>query len=115
LLDYPAQRGVLYEYYIKEYQGNGIGKEMIRRTQEELEDTVALILLSAPEAMSYYPYCGFEKADNAWVIKRKKEKKILLNQFSYIHYSMTLPPSYINFSRFFDTRTTNLCRTSRPK
>jgi len=31
---------------------------------------VALILLSAPEAMEYYPKVGFEKVENGFIIKR---------------------------------------------
>jgi GNAT superfamily N-acetyltransferase len=56
----------------KSYQRKGVGKELIRRTREILGEEVMLLLLSAPEAMSYYPYIGFAKADNAWIIHRKK-------------------------------------------
>jgi GNAT superfamily N-acetyltransferase len=53
-------------------QGRGIGKELIRRTQAVIGDEVSLILLSAPSAMSYYPAVGFQRAENAFVIRRKK-------------------------------------------
>lgn len=56
----------------KEYQGLGIGKEMVHRTQAVIGDEVSLILLSAPGAMSYYPAIGFTHADNAFIIKRKR-------------------------------------------
>ena len=56
----------------KKYQGAGIGKELIRRTQAIIGDQVSLILLSAPDAMSYYPALGFEQAGNAFVIRRKQ-------------------------------------------
>ncbi|WP_027416723.1 GNAT family N-acetyltransferase [Aneurinibacillus terranovensis] len=56
----------------KEYQGTGIGKELIRQTQMQLSEQVSLILLSAPTAMSYYPKVGFDKAENAWIIRRKR-------------------------------------------
>jgi predicted N-acetyltransferase YhbS len=56
----------------REYQGRGIGKELIKQTQEQLSDHVSLILLAAPTAMSYYPHVGFDKADNAWIIRRKR-------------------------------------------
>ena len=56
----------------KSFQGAGIGKELIRRTQAVIGDEVSLILLSAPEAMSYYPAVGFQPADNAFVIKRNR-------------------------------------------
>jgi hypothetical protein len=29
-----------------------------------------LLLLSAPEAMDYYPKIGFQKVENGWMIKR---------------------------------------------
>jgi len=54
----------------KDYQRQGIGKAIVAKTQEILDDDVMLLLLSAPEAMSYYPRIGFEKADNAWIIQR---------------------------------------------
>ena len=53
-------------------QGRGIGRELIRRTQAAIGDSVSLILWSAPGAKSYYPSVGFEQADNAFVIRRKK-------------------------------------------
>ncbi|MDR2154393.1 MAG: GNAT family N-acetyltransferase [Burkholderiaceae bacterium] len=56
----------------KAFQGKGIGSELIRRTQAVIGEEVSLILLSAPGAMSYYPAVGFQLADNAFVIKRKR-------------------------------------------
>jgi GNAT superfamily N-acetyltransferase len=56
----------------KAYQGLGIGRELVRRTQSVIGDGVSLILLSAPDAMSYYPTLGFEPASNAYVIRRKQ-------------------------------------------
>lgn len=53
-------------------QGDGIGKELIRRTQAIVGDEVSVILLSAPGAMSYYPALGFQQAENAFVIRRKR-------------------------------------------
>ena len=54
------------------FQKQGIGQELIRRTQHTVGDEVSLILLSAPNAMSYYPAVGFAKAENAFVIRRAK-------------------------------------------
>ena len=56
----------------KAFQGQGIGRELIKRTQAIIGDEVSLILLSAPEAMSYYPAVGFLPAENAFVIRRKR-------------------------------------------
>jgi GNAT superfamily N-acetyltransferase len=57
---------------VREYQGCGIGRELIARTRGALGDHVTLILLSAPEAMTYYPQLGFEHADNAFIIRRSR-------------------------------------------
>ena len=53
------------------YQRLGIGRELVARTRAVICDEVALIMLASPEAMSYYPTIGFEKADNAFVVRRK--------------------------------------------
>jgi N-acetylglutamate synthase-like GNAT family acetyltransferase len=55
---------------VNSYQKHGIGREFIARIQAAIGDEVALILLSAPEAMEYYPKVGFEKIDNGFIIKR---------------------------------------------
>jgi len=55
----------------KEYQRFGIGRELVRRIQGVIGEQVTLILLAAPDAMSYYPRLGFELATNAYVIRRK--------------------------------------------
>lgn len=54
------------------FQKQGIGTELIRRLREKLGDEVALLLLSAPTAMGYYPRIGFEKKENAFLIPRVK-------------------------------------------
>lgn len=56
----------------KAYQGQGIGQALIARTRAVIGDEVSLILLAAPGAMSYYPAVGFEQANNAFVIRRKR-------------------------------------------
>ncbi|MBA4341348.1 MAG: GNAT family N-acetyltransferase [Methylibium sp.] len=56
----------------KSHQARGVGKELIKRTQAVIGDQVSLILLSAPGAMSYYPTLGFQRAENAFVIRRKQ-------------------------------------------
>lgn len=56
----------------KEYQRAGIGKELVRRIRQEAGEETSLILLAAPEAMEYYPKIGFEKLENAFIIRRKK-------------------------------------------
>ncbi|TCM95689.1 putative N-acetyltransferase YhbS [Paenibacillus sp. BK033] len=54
----------------KTHQRLGIGTNLVNRLQEHLGEEVALLLLSAPSAMDYYPRIGFDKADNAFLIKR---------------------------------------------
>ncbi len=56
----------------KEYQNNGIGKKLIELTKEKIGDQSMLLLLSALNAMEYYPKIGFKKADNAFIIPRIK-------------------------------------------
>ena len=55
----------------RDYQRQGIGRAMISRIRDYLGGEVMLLLLSAPEAMTYYPHIGFERADNAWIIHRR--------------------------------------------
>lgn len=56
----------------QDYQKSGIGKELIERIREIIGEEVALILLSAPSAMDYYPKVGFDKVDNGFIIRRKR-------------------------------------------
>lgn len=54
------------------YQHQGIGARMIQELRTRLNsDEVSLILLSAPEAMDYYPKLGFTKIDNGFLIRRR--------------------------------------------
>ncbi len=57
---------------IKEYQHQDVGHELVSQVQNQLGDECTLLLLSAPDVMEYYPRIGFSKADNAFVIPRKK-------------------------------------------
>ena len=54
----------------KEYQKQGIGKKLISMSRKILGEKVAIILLSAPSAMGYYPKIGLNKAGNAFIIPR---------------------------------------------
>lgn len=56
----------------KEYQHQGIGKELVRLTKETIGDESMLLLLAAPSAIEYYPKIGMDKLDNAFLIKRSK-------------------------------------------
>ena len=54
-----------------DYQRQGIGKTMIDLVKKEISDEVALILLSAPSSMSFYPKVGFVKIENGFIINRE--------------------------------------------
>jgi GNAT superfamily N-acetyltransferase len=49
----------------KTYQRQGIGKELMRRTQAAAPQA-KLLLLAAPAAADYYGHVGFSNAPNAW-------------------------------------------------
>jgi predicted N-acetyltransferase YhbS len=50
------------------HQKQGIGVELIRRTQSAAPQAT-VILLSAPAAVDYYPRIGFTRHDSAWVLR----------------------------------------------
>lgn len=56
----------------KALQGQGIGRRLIERTHEIAGPETALVLLSAPAAMGYYPKIGLEKPDTAFIIPRTR-------------------------------------------
>lgn len=51
------------------HQRQGIGKEMIRLTQEAMGPRSSIILLAAPAAVDYYPKIGFTHHNSAWILK----------------------------------------------
>ncbi len=51
------------------HQKQGIGRELIRLTQEASGPKTAVILLSAPAAEKYYPKIGFSHHPQAWWLK----------------------------------------------
>ena len=50
------------------HQKLGIGRELIRRTQQAGGPKTRVILLSAPAAVEYYPRIGFTQHPSAWTI-----------------------------------------------
>jgi predicted N-acetyltransferase YhbS len=50
------------------HQKQGIGRELIRRTQEQ-GGKATVILLSAPKAVEYYPRIGMTSHPSAWMLK----------------------------------------------
>ncbi|MEK4250781.1 GNAT family N-acetyltransferase [Paenibacillus sp. FSL W7-1287] len=55
----------------KEYQQNGIGRNLIRHFRDLLGDEVSLLLISAPSAIDYYPKLDFERTEKAFIIPRQ--------------------------------------------
>ncbi|NML25818.1 GNAT family N-acetyltransferase [Zoogloea dura] len=53
-------------------QHQGIGRELVERCRALLGDEVSVILLSAPEAMNFYPRLGFEPVDNGFIVRRAR-------------------------------------------
>ena len=56
----------------KKYQRLGIGKKLLKTAQKTLGSEVMILLLSAPEADSFYSHIGMENIQNAWKIARKR-------------------------------------------
>ena len=54
-------------------QAQGIGKALIRHTFLALQPGCKLILLSAPQAVDYYPHIGFSQHPSAWVMSGVEE------------------------------------------
>ena len=52
---------------LKDYAGRGSGRALIDHTASRLAPDCSLILLSAPQAVDYYPKQGFAPHDSAWV------------------------------------------------
>jgi len=59
----------------EQYQKRGIGRELIRLTQEAGGPKTTVILLAAPAAVDYYPRIGFARHDSAWIIKGSEPLK----------------------------------------
>lgn len=55
----------------KDYQKKGIGKKLIEITANQVGKKCKIILLSAPNAITYYPKIGFIKHPSAWILTKK--------------------------------------------
>lgn len=55
----------------RDWQGQGIGRELIRRSREAAGDGASFVLLSAPGVEGYYLNSGFEKLETCYGIRRK--------------------------------------------
>lgn len=52
------------------FQGRGIGTQLMKRCREEVGQETTFVLLSAPNAMSYYPAVGLDHFENCFGLKR---------------------------------------------
>jgi len=52
----------------QDYQGTGIGSQLVSQTRAALKPTCLLTLLAAPAANDFYPKIGFEHNPRAWMI-----------------------------------------------
>lgn len=49
------------------YQGQGIGKELMRRTRDAMGEGTMCLLLSAPKAISFYEDAGLKRHEQAFL------------------------------------------------
>jgi GNAT superfamily N-acetyltransferase len=55
-----------------DYQGKGIGRELVRRTRAATPEAT-VILLAAPKAVDYYPKIGMTRHESAWILRPGEE------------------------------------------
>jgi len=55
-----------------DYQAQGIGRELVRRTRRETPEAT-IILLAAPKAIEYYPRIGMTQHNSAWILAPGEE------------------------------------------
>lgn len=56
----------------EEFQGRGIGRELIKRTHEAAGLHTTLILIAAPKAETYYPHIGMDKHPSCWIVRGRR-------------------------------------------
>jgi ribosomal protein S18 acetylase RimI-like enzyme len=52
----------------QDYQRQGIGKELLTLTQQQLKEKCKLILIAAPAANDYYRHIGFSNNPRCWIL-----------------------------------------------
>ncbi|MDH5410429.1 MAG: GNAT family N-acetyltransferase [Alphaproteobacteria bacterium] len=55
----------------RQWQGRGIGRELVRRSREAAGEGATFLLLSAPGVEDYYLNTGFERFETCYGIRRK--------------------------------------------
>lgn len=62
--------GYLADLAVREsHQKQGVGVAMIAQTRAKMGPRSMLILLSAPQAVDYYPKIGFTQHNSAWLLR----------------------------------------------
>jgi len=59
----------------KQYQQQGVGKQLQSVTQDQLGPECKLILIAAPTANEYYKHIGFSQNERCWVLERDQKIK----------------------------------------
>jgi len=47
-----------------EYQGKGIGKQLLERTKEKYKDYLRIVLVAYDKECGFYEHCGFKKGED---------------------------------------------------
>jgi GNAT superfamily N-acetyltransferase len=65
-----AYVGYLSDLAVRQsHQAQGIGTALIEQTRAHMGPRSMLVLLSAPQAVAYYPKIGFTQHPSAWVLR----------------------------------------------
>lgn len=51
------------------YQRHGIGRQLMRETKRHLAPECMIVLISAPNANTFYPKIGFDNNPRAWILR----------------------------------------------
>ena len=60
----------------KNYQNQGIGKELQALTQNQLGPQCKLLLVAAPDANFYYEHVGYTNNPRCWILNREDRIKV---------------------------------------
>ncbi len=55
----------------KDFQRAGVGKRLVELTREAVGENSMVLLLSVPDALTYYPKIGMEKVESGFIFNRK--------------------------------------------
>ncbi|MDN6639471.1 MAG: GNAT family N-acetyltransferase [Tetragenococcus sp.] len=56
---------------LKNYQGQGIGAQLVAALRKAQGENISTVLISAPSATRFYPKIGFEQVDQAFKQQRR--------------------------------------------